>query len=266
MLELFKIFVLSLVESVTEFIPVSSTTHLLIVDKFFLKSHLTENSFFLIFIQLGSLLALFFYYKDDIKRIFVETYKLKKEGYVPFFCLLNSFIVSGVLSLFIKKTVQNFSLEYTAYSLIGLGFIMILLQRKQDKGVISSLIEITPLRAFFIGIAQAFAVLPGVSRLGITMVSGILLNFTKENAIKFSFLLGIPTMLCGSLYEFIKLFSSDQELMLKESLVGFFMTFVLSFFLIKLMIRFLIKTNIKYFGHYRVIFGLILLLVFYKAF
>ena len=140
MLEFFKIFILSLIESITEFLPISSTTHLLVADKYLLNSDLTKNAFFLLFIQLGSLCALFSYYWSDIKKIFVETYKLKKEGYVPFFNLFNSFIVSAILALFLKHNTNVQHFIYTVYTLIGIGAIMILLQKKQSRGAIENLI------------------------------------------------------------------------------------------------------------------------------
>jgi undecaprenyl-diphosphatase len=258
MLEFFKIFILSLIESITEFLPVSSTTHLLVADKF-LQSNLTKNAFFLIFIQLGSLCALFSYYRNDIKKIIVETYKLKKEGYIPFFNLLNSFIVSAVLALFIKKNIHNQNFIYTIYTLMGVGLIMILLQKKQSRGAIESIVGISSVRAFIIGVAQAFSVFPGVSRLGITMIAGIALNIEKKNAIRFSFLLGLPTMLVGSVYEFIKVIMSNGEIYLIQSITAFFITFALSLCFIKILISILISINIKYFGYYRIIIGTILL-------
>jgi undecaprenyl-diphosphatase len=205
MLEFFTIFILSIIESITEFLPVSSTTHLLMADKYLLHSNLTQDAFFLIFIQLGSLCALFSYYWQDIKKIFVETYKLKKEGYIPFFNLLNSFIVSAVLALFLKHNIHGQNFIYTIYTLIGVGVVMVLLQKKQSRGAIENLMGITPIRSFIIGVSQAFSIFPGVSRLGITMITGISLNIEKKNAIKFSFLLGLPTMLVGSIYEFVNI-------------------------------------------------------------
>lgn len=259
MLEFFKIFILSLIESITEFLPISSTTHLLVADKYLLNSDLTKNAFFLLFIQLGSLCALFSYYWSDIKKIFVETYKLKKEGYVPFFNLFNSFIVSAILALFLKHNTNVQHFIYTVYTLIGIGAIMILLQKKQSRGAIENLMGISPIRSFIIGVSQAFSIFPGVSRLGITMITGISLNIEKKNAIKFSFLLGLPTMLVASIYEFINIITYNKEIYLIQSFTAFFITFAISLCLIKLMISILICTNIKYFGYYRIIFGLVIL-------
>ena len=89
------------------------------------------------------------------------------------------------------------------------------------------------------------------------MITGISLNIEKKNAIKFSFLLGLPTMLVASIYEFINIITYNKEIYLIQSFTAFFITFAISLCLIKLMISILIRTNIKYFGYYRIIFGLI---------
>ena len=259
MFHFLKIIFLSLIESITEFLPISSTLHLLVVDKFFLHSSLTQNSFFLVSIQSGSLLALLVYYKNDIKRIIIETRKLKKEGYIVTFNLINAFIISGLLALFIKKTYPELEFIYSAYIMISLGFVMVLLSKRQSKGIIENLHEITSLRAFFIGVAQALSVFPGVSRLGATMTSGILLNIEKKNAITFSFLLGIPTMIAGTIYELTKSYSSKSTLFFSESLIAFASSFLFSLLLVTVLIKILVKINIKFFGYYRIIFGTILL-------
>ncbi len=253
-----KIFFLSLVESISEFVPISSSIHLLFLDKFILKTALTENDFFLIFIQFGALLALVFYYKNDIKNIFTQTFQLKKEGYIPFFNILNAFIISGIIGFLIKKTL-NLEFIYNVYTMIIFGVFMVLLQKKQNHGQITTLHEIPSIYAFLIGVAQGISAFPGVSRLGITLIFGILLNLRKDIAIKFSFLLGLPTMLAASCYELIKLIVSNERFDFSPSTLGFFFSLMLSLVFIKPMIRLLHKVNIKYFGYYRIIFATLML-------
>lgn len=261
MLHLFKVFILSLIEAITEFLPISSTTHLLMMDKFLLKSNLTENAFFLVFIQLGSLCAIVFYYRNDIKKIFVDTKKLKKEGYIPLFNLINSFLVSIVLGLSFKKFFSNIDFSCSPYFLIILGVVMIFLTKRQSTGHIENLHEITPIRAFFIGVAQAFSIFPGVSRLGITLIVGILANLEKKNAIRFSFLLGMPTMFAGTIYELIILYREHNNQYLAEGIIAFFLTLCFSILIIKIAIKLLTKINIRFFGYYRIILGIILLVL-----
>jgi undecaprenyl-diphosphatase len=253
-----KIFFLSLVESISEFLPISSSSHLIFADKFFLKSGLINNDFFMIFIQLGSLLALTFYYRSDIKNIFKETSQLKKEGYITFFNLLNAFIVSGIVGFLIKQIV-HLDFIYSAYALIFFGIMMILLQKRQNYGRIMHLWEIPPLYAFLIGVSQGLSAFPGVSRLGITLIAGILLNLRKDIAIKFSFLLALPTMFAASVYELIKLIVRNEAIDLKSNIIGFFFSLILSLVFIRPLIFLLQKINIKYFGYYRIIFATIIL-------
>ena len=107
-------------------------------DKFFLQTGLIDNDFFMIFVQLGALLALTFYYRRDIKDIFKETWQLKKEGYIIIFNLLNAFIISGIVGFLIKKTI-HIDFLYSAYALIFFGVIMISLQKRQNYGRIMHL-------------------------------------------------------------------------------------------------------------------------------
>ena len=100
------------------------------------------------------------------------------------------------------------------------------------------------MRAFFIGVAQAFSVFPGVSRLGITMIVGILLGIEKKNAIKFSFLLGLPTMFAGSIYEMISVYKSGNSSYMTESVSAFFLTFAFSMLFISLLMKILINIKI----------------------
>jgi undecaprenyl-diphosphatase len=136
---------------------------------------------------------------------------------------------------------------------------MVLLRKKQSRGTIENLYEISPIRAFFIGMSQALSVFPGVSRLGITMIAGILLGIEKRNAIKFSFLLGLPTMFAGTIYELITTYSSGSTIHIQDSLEAFFFTFCFSILFIKILISILTNLNIKFFGYYRIILGTIIL-------
>lgn len=264
---LFKVFLLSFLESITEFIPVSSTAHLILLDSF-LKTNLLCDNFFLVIIQLGALFALIFYYKKDIYQILNDTFQCKKEGYIVVFNLFNAFLVTAIFGFVIKGLLSYFSfnnLNLIFYNSIIFGVIMILIHKK--NGIVDELYKITPMNAFIIGLSQAFSVIPGVSRLGITMIFGILLNLKKENNIKFSFLLGIPTMLSASFYELVKLFLRKEDAILNLNIIyifAFFSSFIISFLIINLMMKILLKINIRYFGYYRMIFAIFIFFLIKK--
>ena len=254
--------ILGIIEGFTEFLPISSTTHLIIADTFF-KSNLTNDKFFLTIVQLGSLLALFFYYKKDIFAIFKQTFQLKKEGYIVFFNLLNAFFISAVLGLIIHHyTINDYYIIICA--LIIVGMLMILISKKENSGMIGELFKLSPVNASIIGAMQALSAIPGVSRLGITVITGLFLNLKKETAIKFSFLLALPTMFAASIYEFGKLILDKQFISQNTAYysAGFVASFLVSICFIKLLINFLIKCNIKYFGYYRILFALFILIFF----
>ncbi len=252
-----KIFILSFVESITEFLPVSSTTHLMLVDHF-LRSGFISDAFFMVLIQFGALFALFFYYKKDIFEIIKNTISLKKEGYIVFFNLLNAFLASAVLGLIFKKNF-NFAGSYkmTFFSIVIIGIFMILIQKKEKSGMIDQLYKISPLNSLIIGVLQVFSMIPGVSRLGITLLSGLFFNLTKENAIRFSFLLGLPTMFCASFFEFGKLVLEKKILPenAKFYFAGFVFSFLISLILINFLMKILLKVPLKFFGYYRICFG-----------
>lgn len=271
---LLKIIILSLVESISEFLPISSTLHLLTTDHF-LQTGLTKDPFFLTIIQMGSLSALFWYYRGQIKQIINNTLNLKKEGYIVFFNLLNAFIVCSILGLLIKKfhlLDKIFpSAEFNLYSimagsLIIVGLMMLAISKKENSGMISTLYQISPLNAYFIGAAQTLSMIPGVSRLGITLVSGICFNLSKQNAINFSFLLALPTFSAASGYEFISLYTNNQ---IKSEywvfyLMAFFASLVFSLLLVSKLIKFLNYLPIRFFAYYRFIFAVFILLIFLK--
>jgi undecaprenyl-diphosphatase len=259
-----KILILSFIEGITEFLPISSTTHLLIAEHF-LKTGFINDSFFMVLIQLGSLFALLLYYKTDISEIFKNTLALKKEGYIVIFNLLNAFIASAFLGLTLKHSFdfQN-NYKVTFYAMIGVGILMILIGKKEKTGMIDGLHRIGTLNAFFIGVLQVFSMIPGVSRLGITVLGGLFFNLTKQNAIRFSFLLGLPTMFCASFFEFGKLIWKNEIQIsnIKYYAASFFFSLIISLVLIKFLMKILHKTPMKFFGYYRIIFAALIAFLF----
>jgi undecaprenyl-diphosphatase len=263
--------ILGIVEGITEFLPVSSTGHLIltaqllgIADSDFLKS-------FEIIIQLGAILAVVLYYRKTIFN-FSKITVWKK--------VLAAFIPTGILGLILYKLIKQYLLGNVVaviFSLIIGGIILIAFElwehakekKAHAKGVAvtkyHTIEDIPYVTAAIIGIAQVLAVIPGVSRSGTTIVAGRLLKLSKQTIVEFSFLLAIPTMLAASGYDAFKsratLFSNSHDLILLG--IGFVVSFIVALGVIRWLLSFVRKHSFIVFGMYRILIGLVFFYLFF---
>ena len=254
--------ILGIVEGITEFLPISSTGHLIItsrllglVDSEFLKS-------FEIIIQLGAILAVVVFYRKTIFNI--KKINLWKK-------VIAAFIPTGILGLILYKLIKQYLLGNVVaviWALIIGGIILIafeIWQQKNGEEKYHSIEEIPYLTAVIIGIAQIIAVIPGVSRSGTTIVAGRLLKLSKKTIVEFSFLLAIPVMIAASGLDLFKsratLFSDSHELALLG--VGFVVSFIVALGVIKWLLSYIQKHSFIAFGMYRILAGLIFFFLFF---
>jgi len=252
-LDTFHAIILGVVEGVTEFLPISSTAHLILAsralglgDSEFLKS-------FEIIIQLGAILSVVVLYWNRFLNLEV----LKK--------LVVAVFPTGVIGLTVYKAIKGYLLGNVTVVLITLlvgGVALIIFERFQqrdDRDV--DFAEITYKKAFLIGLFQAIAVIPGVSRSAATIVGGSLLGVSKRTIVEFSFMLAVPTMLAATGLELVKNRSAlDGNLAVLG--VGFVVSFVTAILAIKSFLGYIKKRDFSMFGWYRIV----LALVFYLAF
>jgi undecaprenyl-diphosphatase len=252
-LDTFHAIILGIVEGVTEFLPISSTAHLILAsralglaDSEFLKS-------FEIIIQLGAILSVVVLYWNRFLNLEV----LKKLAVAVF--------PTGVIGLTVYKAIKGYLLGNVSVVLITLlvgGVALIMFERFQqrdDRDV--DFAEITYKKAFLIGLFQAIAVIPGVSRSAATIVGGSLLGVSKRTIVEFSFMLAVPTMLAASGLELLKNRSAlDGHVAVLG--VGFVVSFVTAILAIKSFLGYIKKRDFSIFGWYRIV----LALVFYLAF
>jgi undecaprenyl-diphosphatase len=249
----FEAIILGIVEGLTEFLPISSTGHL-ILTAHILDLPTTEFlSTFEVVIQLGAILAVVVLYFERLLRDW-EMNKRLLVGLIP------ALVVGGVFYPFIKSLFA--SPMTVAVSLILGGFAIIAIEYFQQKKTksITDLNQISYRTAFFVGLFQALAVIPGVSRAGATIMGGLLLGMERTVIVEFSFLLAVPTMLAASskdLYESFGLLSSNDFGVLS---VGFITAFVVAMMSIKFLIRFVQTHTFIPFGIYRIIAGVLFLL------
>jgi len=240
---------LGALEGMTEFLPVSSTGHLILLSSLLGLEQTEAHKSYEIAIQLGSILAVLFYYT---KRVFSSKDLWLKIGV--------AFIPTGLSGLFLYSTIKSlFTPNTVVYMLIIGGIIMIVLEmlRKEDKGV--HLEEVSYKQAVLIGIAQSFAMVPGTSRSAATIIGGLLSGLNRRAAVEFSFILAVPTMMIATAYDLYK--NAEHFVVDDWGLlgVGFVSAFVFALLAIRFFLAFVSRYSFIPFGVYRIFIGLIFL-------
>ena len=245
-----ELFILSIVEGITEYIPVSSTGHMVLVADYFQMTEDPWTQFFVVTLQLGAILAVFVDYHKD----FFNFESLKK--------IFVAFIPTAVVGFLLKDYVDMWLANplIVVYSLIIGGVVMILMPKflEKDKGAEWHLI--TYKQCLLIGLAQCLAMVPGVSRSAATILGGWSLGLTLPSAARFSFLLAVPTLAGAFFLKFIKSYSMLETEHIKMIVVGNLITFVIGFLCIRFLMAVIRKIGLVPFGIYRVVLGILLLL------
>lgn len=241
----FQAFFLGLVQGLTEFLPISSTGHLILFSKFF---DIPSNLSFDAFLHLGSFLAIFIYFRKELKEIW------KIKNYI-----LISIIPGGIAGLTLEHFIEeHFRTPFVvAFFLLFMTMPMFLGEKFGKKR--NTLKDLTYLKALFIGIFQAFALLPGTSRSGITISAGLLFGLKREEAARYSFLAGAPLILGAGLYEGLKLLKTSPIDWYVATL-GFIASFISSFVAIAFLIPFLKRHSLDIFIFYRIVLALLIFL------
>lgn len=246
--------ILGIIQGITEFIPISSTAHLLITSNWL---NIESNDFlktFTISIHLGSILSIAVLY---IKKIWENPSIILK--------MLTAFVPTAIIALSLYSLVRSLFMEnlfIIAGALIIGGIAIIILENifKKLDTIETKLTNISYKQAFFIGIFQAIAIIPGVSRSAATIMGGLSLGLNRKTIIEFSFLLAMPTMLAATafdLYQTPITFTNEQWTVW---IVGFVVSFIAAIVAIKFLLSYIKNNNFKIFGWYRIIFGSLVIL------
>jgi len=249
---IFESIVLGIVEGITEFLPISSTAHMIIVSTLLGLKQTVQNVAFEVIIQLGATLAIVWIYLDKIN---FKEINLWKKVILAFFPLV---VIGFLLRHQIKEL---FTVETAAWMFIIGGIVFFIVEKiySEEKVKVSDVEKVTFKQALIIGFFQVFALVPGTSRSGATIVGGMLSGLSRKTAADFSFLLAIPTMFAASGYEFVKNISSFQEQNFTVLVTGFVVSFIASYIAVKLFLKYVQKYTLNAFGIYRIIVGIILL-------
>ena len=257
-----KAIILGIIEGLTEFLPISSTGHLIIANRYLEFTGAFSNLFSIV-IQSGAILAVIIFFR---KKIF--PHDLSKNELMSFASLWSKVIVgiipAGILGILFEEKIEEllFAPKPVAIALILGAFVIIFVEKKDLK--VSTLDEknISYRDAFIVGVFQTLALVPGVSRSAATIIGGKIKGFSRQVAAEFSFFLAIPTLLGASLIKLIK-----SEILLTSSdiivlLVGTLVSFITAYVVIAAFMSYIKKRDFKIFAYYRIILGVLVLLLF----
>ncbi len=268
-MDIFEAILLGFVQGITEFIPVSSSGHLEIIRQIF--NFPTENfHLFLEFINLGTLLALLFYFRKRIWKIILNVFK--EHNYKLAINIVITSIPAGLAGLLLADVIEQndfFNSIFTVAGAMGIvGLIMILIDKLPHLSPLENENHLTPIRALLIGLAQVFALIPGTSRSGTTVIAGRLVGMDSESSAEYSFLASIPIMTAVCL----RMFMDESNLAYIGENLGLLslanlIAFIVGWFSITFVLSYLKKPkSLQSFGKYRVIvacltIGIMLILV-----
>ncbi|HEY0030741.1 MAG TPA: undecaprenyl-diphosphate phosphatase [Bacteroidia bacterium] len=244
--------IIAIIEGLTEFLPVSSTGHMILAQSLMDIKDPEFAKTFEIVIQLGAIMAVLLLY---IKRFFV--------GINIYLKLLVAFLPTGIIGILAYKAIKHYLFNpfTVSISLIVGGVILILLDKwsQQKKSEYKEIEDISYAGAFKIGLIQCFSMIPGVSRAAATIFGGVFSGFDRRQAAEFSFLLAIPTMFAASGYDLLKEHDHIHKDDLMILALGAFVAFLVAIVAVKGFIAFLNKYGFKHFGYYRIILGALFL-------
>lgn len=256
---LLKALILGIIEGLTEFLPISSTGHLIIAGS--LLDYTDEQSkVFKIVIQLAAILAVCWLYRERIIHVIARMWHPGAERRFAINIII-AFLPAMVLGVLFYSTIKDYLFNpYTvAGALIVGGLVILYLERRPRQARFESVDDITWKEALKVGFAQAVAMFPGVSRAGATIMGGLIFGLSRKAATEMSFFLAIPTMLAATVYDVYKNTDILSANDLPVFAVGFAAAFVAAMLSVKALLRFISNHSFEVFAWYRIVFGLIVL-------
>jgi len=263
--DLIKAVVLGIVEGLTEFLPVSSTGHLILVNEFIDFTGSFAKTFDIV-IQLGAILSVIVYFwrklfpfgssKTPIEK--AETWDIWKKTVVG---VLPALVLGATLGKHIEEYLFN-PVTVALALLIG-GIALIFIERRKTQGGITSIAQLSYTIAFLIGLIQCLALIPGTSRSAATIIGAMLLGANRVVAAEFSFFLAIPTLFAASAYSLLKTGFDLNIAQIQLLVIGFIVSFLVAWLVIAGFMKFISKRDFKLFGYYRILLGAFVLIYFF---
>lgn len=274
LLFLIKAVIMGIVEGVTEFLPISSTGHMIVVAHFINFHDLFPDkarpdwfvNLFEVVIQLGAILAIAVLYWDKIRKS-LSNLKPGEWGFKLWFNIILAFIPAGVIGVLFKSKIDNylFSPLSVAVAMVVGGILLIMIENKyRKKNTIKDMDNVNGRQSLFIGIFQCLSLWPGMSRSASTIMGGWIAGLSNEAAAEFSFFLALPTMIAASGWDLLK---SRHEIANLSSVyvialgLGFVVAFIVALLVVEKFINFLKRKPMRVFGIYRIVIGAVLLIL-----
>jgi len=266
LIELIKVIILGVVEGITEWLPISSTGHMILVENFIkLSQSEAFRSVFLIIVQLGAILAVLTIYFHKLMPYDFRSKRLKPMTLNLWGKVLVASIPAAVIGLAFDDVIDKYLLNPVTVAIMlivyGIGFIVV--ERTKKPATINQLGQLSYKQALQIGAFQVLALIPGTSRSGATILGGLLMKIKRSVIAEFSFFMAIPVMFGASLLKLIKVglkFTAPEWFLL---VLGTITAYLVSFFAIKFLVSYIKKHDFQVFGWYRIALGAIVLLWFW---
>lgn len=252
---IFESIILGIIEGFTEFLPISSTGHLIVASEFLNIDQTKVTKAYEVIIQFAAILAVLINYRDKFHPSKVVLWKKLILAFIP---------IGAVGFVFASQIKEMFNIQTVALMFIIGGIVFLAVERfyKETQYHISDIEKVSYKQAFYIGIAQIFALIPGTSRAGSTIIGAMLVGLNRKASAEFSFLLAFPVMCATTGYDLLKHYKDFSDANLMVLGVGFVTAFIVAYLTIKLFLAFLQRFTFVAFGIYRIIFGLVLLVWF----
>jgi len=253
-LDIFQAIIIGIIEGFTEFLPISSTGHMIVASKFLGIEENALNNAYHVIIQFAAIMAVMLIYKEKITFKQIDLWVKLIVAFLPI--AIVGFIFKDVIKTF-------FNVETVAWMFIIGGVIFLLVEYfyKEKTAHVTHVDKVNYKQALWVGFAQIFSLVPGTSRAGATIIGGLLVGLDRKTSTEFSFLLAIPVMAAVTGYDLLKHYQDFADANWGAFIIGFITAFVVAYATIKLFLVFLERFTFVAFGVYRIIFGIILLMV-----
>lgn len=267
-IEIIKAIILGIIEGITEWLPISSTGHLILADEF-IQLNMSEEfkEMFMVVVQLGAILSVVILYFNKLNPFSSrKTVKQKRETWSLWFKVAVATLPAAIMGFLFDDILDELFYNYKTVSIMlivyGILFIVVENRNKYKRPAINNFSQLSYRTAIAIGLFQVLSLIPGTSRSGATILGAMLVGTSRDIAAEFTFFLAIPVMFGASLLKVLKFgfsFTLAEVIILS---VGTIVSFLVSIIAIKFLLRYIKRNDFKAFGYYRIVLGIIVMLYF----
>ena len=253
-MDIFQAIIIGIIEGFTEFLPISSTGHMIVASEFLGIPQDALTKAYEVIIQFAAILAVMVIYKEKITFKQIDLWQKLFVAFLPL----------AIVGYLFKDQIKTlFTVEVVAWMFIVGGFIFLIVEYfyEEKKAHVTHVEKVNYKQALWVGIAQIFSLIPGTSRAGATIIGGLLVGLDRKTSMEFSFLLAIPVMAAVTGYDLLKHYQDFADANWGAFIAGFITAFIVAYLTIKLFLAFIQRFTFVAFGIYRIIFGVILLIM-----